>query len=164
MTKKSKHAQKGKYPRRLFNVYYKMKCRCYRPMAQNFKHYGGRGISVCDDWLNSGASFYEWAMENGWKPGLQLDRIDPNGNYLPSNCRFVTKTENVRNRREQLSITVGTVLRKNGKWRAHIRVNGVLKHLGYFQTRDEAIEARKRGEMIYWGKPDTRAATHKNMA
>lgn len=62
-------------------------------------HYAGRGITVCEEWRHSYKPFETWALANGYKPGLQLDRIDNNGNYSPENCRFVTSTQNTRNRR-----------------------------------------------------------------
>ena len=61
------------------------------------KRYAGRGITVCDQWRKF-SEFEKWALSNGWKRGLQIDRIDNDGNYEPSNCRFVTSKENNRNR------------------------------------------------------------------
>lgn len=62
-----------------------------------YKYYGGRGIKVCDEWANNAEAFCIWAEKNGSQPHLQLDRIDNNGNYEPSNCRFTTPSENMRN-------------------------------------------------------------------
>lgn len=62
-----------------------------------YNRYGGRGISICDDWLNNPMSFYMWSIENGYSPGLQIDRIDNNIGYFPHNCRWTTKTINARN-------------------------------------------------------------------
>lgn len=73
--------------------------RCYNKNHPSYKHYGGRGISVCEEWRGSHKSFYDWAISSGWKEGLQIDRIDNNGNYEPSNCRFVDRKTNIRNRR-----------------------------------------------------------------
>ena len=67
--------------------------------AKKLAYYAGRGIIVCDEWRSSFKPFETWALANGYKPGLQLDRIDNNGNYSPENCRFVTQTQNNRNRR-----------------------------------------------------------------
>lgn len=80
------------------SVWNNIKTRCYNPKTWNFKNYGGRGIRVCDEWLNDFKAFYDWAMNNGYEKGLQLDRIDNDGNYEPSNCRFVTAKENCQNR------------------------------------------------------------------
>jgi hypothetical protein len=73
--------------------------RCKNKNDPGFSHYGGRGISVCLEWLADFKSFYDWAIQNGYKKGLEIDRINNDGNYEPSNCRFVTKTQNARNKR-----------------------------------------------------------------
>jgi hypothetical protein len=156
---RKKAAAKGAYPARLQMQYAKMKDRCYRPLEQSYEYYGARGIGVCDKWLASSTAFYEWAMANGWAPGLQLDRINVDGMYGPENCRFVTQTTNVRNRREQLSDTVGTCLIR-GRWRAHIRVDGRLITLGRFDNRADAIVARKAGERKYWGTSEPSTANN----
>ena len=87
---------------RLYSVWRGMKDRCFRPNAVNYKFYGGRGITVCDEWYNSFEAFYEWAMANGYAENLTIDRIDANGNYEPSNCRWITIQEQQRNRRKSL--------------------------------------------------------------
>lgn len=70
-----------------------IKARCFNPNSQSYGIYGGRGIRLCKEW-ESPARFIEWAMNNGWRKGLQIDRIDCDGNYEPKNCRFVTASEN----------------------------------------------------------------------
>lgn len=79
---------------KLHNVWKCMKARCYYKNHTHYNSYGGRGISVCDEWINNFRAFYEWAMANGYREGLTIDRIDVNGNYEPSNCQWLTKSEN----------------------------------------------------------------------
>lgn len=70
--------------------------RCYNKNNKFYKNYGGRGIKVCEEWLDSLPSFYEWAINNGWKKGLSIDRIDNDRDYSPENCRWITISENSR--------------------------------------------------------------------
>lgn len=85
---------------RLYRIYNNMKTRCTNPNATHFKRYGGRGISVCRDWESSYESFRDWAMTNGYEPHLTIDRINNDGNYEPTNCRWITQGENSRKRFE----------------------------------------------------------------
>lgn len=100
---------KTKHP--LFDVWRSMKQRCNNPKATGYIYYGYRGISVCKEWRNF-ESFYDWAQNNGYKKGLQIDRIDTNGNYAPSNCRFVSSKINNRNRRNvEVTENIATEIR-----------------------------------------------------
>lgn len=85
---------------KLSNVYKLMLDRCYNPKMTGYHDYGGRGIYVCDEWLDNPGSFFDFAFANkDENEDLQLDRIDVDGPYSPENCRFVTRTVNMRNRR-----------------------------------------------------------------
>jgi hypothetical protein len=81
----------------LYNVFTSMRTRCYYKGHNRYVNYGGRGIYICEEWRHNPAAFIDWAIENGWKKGLQIDRIDNDGPYHPDNCRFVTSKENTRN-------------------------------------------------------------------
>lgn len=78
----------------LYRLLSGIKSRCLYPSHRNYKYYGGRGISVCREWSDDPLVFVQWANANGWRHGLEIDRIDPNGNYCPENCRFLTHQEN----------------------------------------------------------------------
>jgi hypothetical protein len=124
---------------RLILVGKAMRNRCYRPGTFAYDRYGGRGITVCDEWLRSTKSFVVWAIETGYKPGLQIDRIDNDGPYSPTNCRWVTPQQNARNRGLRIDNKSGFkgVQQRGKRWRAAI--NG--RFFGVFDTAEEAARA-----------------------
>lgn len=89
---------------KLYNVWKSMKQRCNNKNNHAYKWYGGKGVKVCDEWNGSHSyeNFYKWAMASGYKEGLTIDRIDPDGNYEPNNCRWITISEQQRNRSNSL--------------------------------------------------------------
>jgi hypothetical protein len=75
-----------------------MKDRCTNPHNKSYHRYGGRGISVCDEWMNDYSAFQSWALSHGYTENLTIDRIDNDGNYTPNNCQWLTASENSKKR------------------------------------------------------------------
>ena len=86
------------HDKRLRFIFKGIRQRCYDPNSISYKNYGAKGITVCDEWLSNPSSFEQWALANGYEDGLSIDRIDNLVGYSPSNCRWVTKTVQNRNR------------------------------------------------------------------
>ena len=95
----------GKTNTRLYKIYSKMKERCYNKNYQEYHLYGGRGIKVCEEWKNDFMFFYDWAMANGYNSKLSIDRIEFNGNYEPSNCRWANDYTQANNKRNNILLT-----------------------------------------------------------
>lgn len=136
-----------------YNSWTSMRRRCLMPDYKNYKEYGGRGIQICERWLHHYPSFLE-DMGRRPTPEHTLDRIDVNGDYEPDNCRWATPTEQSRNTRTHSTNTSGhrgvSWNKTTGSWQAYLYLNHKQINLGYHNTIEEAVEARRRGEKKYW--------------
>lgn len=117
---KEKH---GMARTKIYNAWCNMKGRCYRKSMKRYELYGGRGIKVCDEWLNSFISFYNWSMKNGYQENLTLDRIDVNGNYSPKNCRWISNLEQQSNKTNNHYITYEGKTKSLIQWAKHFKIN-----------------------------------------
>lgn len=96
---KATHTTHGGSNTKLFRSWNNAKTRCYRISSKDYKEYGARGIRMCDEWLHDFGAFQKWALENGYSDSLTLDRINPDGNYCPENCRRADIETQANNRR-----------------------------------------------------------------
>lgn len=100
----------------LYAVWQGIKDRCYREGHKAYHRYGGRGITVCDEWLNDFECFSNWALQNGWQKGLEIDRENNDGNYSPDNCRVVTMLVNRRNTSKTIYLEYNGERRPQSEW------------------------------------------------
>lgn len=115
---------------RLHNVWKGMRARCYNCNSTNYQHYGGRGITMCDDWYNDYANFYLWAINNGYKSNAKrgectIDRIDVNKGYSPDNCRFIDVRLQARNRTNNHLVRIGNETHCISEWE---EILGLSRH------------------------------------
>lgn len=133
----------------LYFVWHSMISRCRNRNYPNYKNWGGRGITVCRNWK---LSFSKFLADMGERPeGLTLDRIDNDGNYEPSNCRWTNRFIQNRNTRKQECNSNGTsFIKKTGRYRVYMSFQKKQMHIGTFSTLEEAIKARKEAEKKHW--------------
>lgn len=144
---------------KLYNQWAGMIFRCTNPSSTRYEYYGGRGITVCAEWLDSFSSFASWSLENGYKENMEIDRIDNSRGYCPENCRWIDHKTNSRNRgvkRTNKTGCAGVSWRPSktgfgGAWRVGITVDGRHINIGTFHDFDDAVSARKDAELKYWG-------------
>jgi hypothetical protein len=141
------HKTHGLRSTRLYTIWKEIKRRTLNSKHKDYVNYGGRGITICDEWKDDVKSFYDWAMGNGYEEnkGLSIDRIDNDGNYCPENCRWTTQTIQSRNQRIYKNNTSGykgvSFSKNSNLYRVRIFVNKKTINLGYFKTSVEGAIA-----------------------
>lgn len=127
----------------LYSRWRDIKQRCLNPNNNNYKYYGGRGIKICEEWLDFN-NFRQWALNNGYSEELSIDRIDNNGDYEPLNCRWVTQSIQCMNmRRKNTSGFIGICKHSSdGKWYGRVKVNGKCYYTGRSESIIEAVRMR----------------------
>lgn len=141
--------------------------RCYDPSVKIYKWYGQKGVTVCKTWKKSFASFACWAIDNGFDPSLQLDRIDNRKGYIASNCRWITQAENLGNRAPLIPNKHGEYafnrknnlpyhiiryknnVHKKNPYKVEFSVNCIQYVIGHYETLEQALKARNQAYIDY---------------
>jgi hypothetical protein len=139
----------------LYNVWSGMRRRCYNRKHEGYHRYGGRGIKICEEWRMNPTAFVNWGIENGYRKGLTIDRIDNDGNYQPNNCRFVTIKVNSNNRalpgpRKNKLKQLPKCIEKVDKHTFMVfgMVGGKLRYVSSTKTLEAAIQLRDTQEAL----------------
>lgn len=141
MARKPKKYRPELWMRKLYKSWFAMLDRCSNPNNKCYARYGGRGISVCNEW-NNYEEFARWSIKNGFAEGLSIDRIDNNGNYDPSNCRWVSIKIQQNNRSTNRLITIGGITKTVSEWcdKYDINYNTVLQRMKYGIDAETALK------------------------
>ena len=159
----TKHGLCGK---RIYKTFHQMKQRCYNPNNPSYPNYGGRGIIICDEWLDNIELFVEWAYKNGWSESKTrdeqtIDRIDVNGNYCPENCRLIPMNEQYFNRTDTHYIIIDGATRTIKEWSeisgvSMTVINTRIEKFGWDEKKAVFTPARKMrkrtGPVTYKGE------------
>jgi hypothetical protein len=128
---------------RIHHVWRGMKQRCYNPSHTNYYNYGGRGITICQEWLTNSQAFTQWALVNGYAADLTIERLDVDGNYTPDNCTWITQHDQSRHRRNNRLLTAFGETKCLRDWsidpRCQVRHAGLLKRIQKGMDAETAI-------------------------
>lgn len=130
-----------------------MKDRCYNKKCHAYMDYGGRGVTVCDEWMGNFLSFYDWSIKNGYTDSLTLDRIDVNGNYEPSNCRWATWKTQQNNKRNSKYLRYKGITKTMSEWSRELKIptstinNRLLKGYSDEEALSKPVRKQNRGKV-----------------
>ena len=142
-----KNTTHGKTGTKLYYVWRGMLNRCENEKLHSYSDYGARGITVCPEWHDS-QKFFEWAEKSGYSDGLEIDRIDTDGNYFPENCRWITRTENANNKRNNKIIEHNGEKKTLAEWARYYEVNykNLSRNLKKGYSLEDAVKREKTGD------------------
>jgi len=152
----------NKHP--LYSVWASMKQRCYYTSDINYRNYGARGVTVCDEWIDNFKAFYEWAIKNGWSKGLQLDKdkLSPSQLgmiYSPEYCCFLTQKENMQYKKNTVKIEYNGVVKSLVQWAEHFNITPsvVRERLDYGWSPEEALSTPLESALLVTFKNKTQS-------
>lgn len=142
----------GCEPKRLYRIWSGMKCRCSDQRNKDYPRYGGRGITVCQEWREY-IPFRDWALANGYAEDLSLDRINVNGNYCPENCRWATPKEQGNNRRNNRMATYMGETKTFSEWADQFGIDICIFHAAMRRgrTMDEIVRTYAKNQPMREG-------------
>ena len=147
--KVSTNAKHNDSKTRLYNIWCSIIGRVENKKNKDYEDYGGRGVTICDEWRNNYPSFKKWALQNGYSNSLKIDRIDNDKGYSPDNCRWTTQTIQSRNTRRLRSTNTSGYRgvswhKKQQKFNSRITVDSITINLGVYDTALEAAKVRDK--------------------
>lgn len=140
-----KRERHGKRKTRLYRIWANIKTRCYNTNDPHYPRWGGKGVVMCEEWKNSFSSFYTWSIANGYREDLTIDRIDCDGNYEPSNCRWITWADQNRNKKDVRFITYNGKTQTIGQWTKELGIGKetIRERLKRGWTEIEAVSGKR---------------------
>ena len=140
--RKTKHKKSNT---KLYKIWHNMKLRCYNVKNLNYKNYGGRNITICNEWQKF-ENFYNWSITNGYNDNLSIDRINVNGNYEPNNCRWITIKEQQNNRRNNHLLTFNGKTQTVAQWSKELNISNLRMRLKRGWSIERALTTPTRGK------------------
>lgn len=135
---------------RLYHIYRGIKSRCYNPKNECYRIYGGRGITMCEEWKNNFLSFYNWAINNGHREDLSIDRINNDGNYEPNNCRWATPKEQSNNTRRCIYVTYNNETHTITEWGRILNIDADTLLTRYHRNKNNLDRVFYNGDLRYY--------------
>lgn len=133
--KRTKHGETGS---KIYMAWIGIKHRCFNNKNKSYPDYGGRGISICSDWLDY-SKFKDWALMNGYSERLSIERIDNNGDYAPNNCRWTTMSEQSNNKRSTIRVTIGDCTKPISIWADEFNMKKVNARYRFRKNSERAF-------------------------
>ena len=118
-----KYGKTASHSQRLYNIWCGIKNRCLNPHCDDYQYYGGKGVTICEEWKNNYMAFRAWAISHGYKEDLTIDRISPDGNYSPFNCRWTDYKTQANNRTNNVRLTFQGRTKTISEWAREIGIS-----------------------------------------